>query len=220
MSACLSNQLNGQIFANELRSLNCNEQIQSLEGLDKFVGLEELRFWNHDFVDISPLAKLSDLIYLQISWGNQSLSDISPLGALSGLRYLTLDGLPVVDISAIASLRNLENLSLSYTGTQDLTPITSLKKLRHLGIASLSLPQVPDLSLMTNLESLDYSGNRIASLEQFLDLLPSGLRNLSLQNTGINETKAFGVLEAIEELRLTITTFQGLKSRVCQACVS
>jgi len=202
LSACLSNQLNGQVFANELRSLNCNEQIQNLEGLDKFVGLEELRFWNHDFVDISPLEQLSDLTHLQISWGNQSLSDISPLGALSGLKYLNLDGLPIVDISAIASLSNLENLSLNYTGTQDLSPVTSLKKLRHLGVASLSLPQVPDLSLMSSLESLDYSGNRIASLEQFLGFLPSGLRNLSLQNTGINETKGFGVLEGIEELRL------------------
>ena len=92
LRACIADHVNNQSFANDLRSLSCGEQIRSVEGIDKFVGLEELRFWNHDFTDVDPISRLPKLKYLEINWGYRVLSDIESLGSLQALESLHLDG--------------------------------------------------------------------------------------------------------------------------------
>jgi internalin A len=185
-------------FANELRSLGCGEQIKSLEGLQNFVGLQELRFWNHDFTDMTPISSLTSLRYLEITWGNQVLADLTPLSSLTALQTLYLDGLPITDISPLANLTQLEDLGLNYTQISDLSILSSLNRLRHLGLASGAFVEVPDLRGMISLEGLDYSANRPLNLELLVGRLPPNLKSLALRDNGIQQTGSLNTLKGLE----------------------
>ena len=89
---CISNQASGLTYADELRALGCGEQIDTLDGLENFPRLQELRFSNHNFTDLQPLSALTKLTKLDINWGQAVLSDIEPLKNLKKLKFIELRG--------------------------------------------------------------------------------------------------------------------------------
>lgn len=82
--------------------------------------------------DLSPLAKLTSLRFLDIS--GDLPTDITPLANLTNLRTLCVRGTRVTDLSPLAGLHNLETLDLSYSTISDLSPLAHLTKLRRLNI--------------------------------------------------------------------------------------
>ena len=200
--ACLNNHLSGQGFADELISLHCNEQIDGLDGLGQFTGLTDLRFWNHNFTDVQPIAALVGLEHLEIQWGQRILSDIAPLSALRNLRYLNLEGLPINDLSALENLNALEDLHLNQTQIASIDIIERLPKLKRLGLAYTSFSELPNFKAAPNLEQLNYAGNQLNDLGPFVSSLPSGIKDLTLSQNRIELTSALNDLKLLEHVNL------------------
>ncbi|MDC0464945.1 leucine-rich repeat domain-containing protein, partial [Pseudomonadales bacterium] len=200
--ACLNNHLNGQDFADQLRSLSCGEEIDRLDGLEQFTGLTRLSFWNHNFTDVQPIASLVGLESLEIQWGQRILSNIAPLSALRNLRYLNLEGLPIRDLSALENLNALEELQLNQTQIASIDIIESLPKLKGLGLARTSFSELPNFKTASNLEQLNYSGNQLNDLTAFVLNLPSSIRDLNLSQNSLEKTTALNDLKSLEYLNL------------------
>ena len=72
--------------------------------------MKELRLIDNKISDITPLKRLTNLEYLDLS-GNQ-ISDLSPLTDLTNLKYLHLENNQISDLSPLAGLTKLCSLHL------------------------------------------------------------------------------------------------------------
>ncbi|MEA3431149.1 MAG: leucine-rich repeat domain-containing protein, partial [candidate division WOR-3 bacterium] len=159
-----------------LDSVHCFDiivkEVTSLDGIEKCINLEYLNMGHQRIVDLSPLAHLVKLTYLNLTQ-NRHIKDISPLAGLTRLRYLNLDSNEITDISplanltqltylnvmwnpingilAVANMKDLEELWISHSPIVDISPVAELKKLSFLW---LSKCQITDITPITNLASL------------------------------------------------------------------
>ena len=160
-------------IANYKTSDDTPTALSDISAVTKLTNLEQLRLDYSSIVDISPVANLTKLTYLEFQ-GN-SIKDTSSLAKLTalkdlGLRQNKLTSLgtsisnltaltqlwvagnwDLSDISAAASLTNLEsihlgNTSITYTGLSAVLPSLSKLKWLHLGYSPIS-----DLSVLGNL---------------------------------------------------------------------
>jgi hypothetical protein len=102
--------------------------------------------------DLSPLAKLSNLEHLKITYPRGS--NLSPLANLTKLQWLDLGGNQISDISALARLTKLEFLNLSSTQVSDLSPLAKLSNLEWLILDDTKVNNVTPLESLTRLEKL------------------------------------------------------------------
>jgi Leucine-rich repeat (LRR) protein len=88
---------------------------------------------NDGLSDISPLAELTELVWLDLE-GNV-IEDLTPLAGLTKLRRLDLDhNPPINDITPLAGLVNMVELDMRNTRISDITPLANMTKLEELDI--------------------------------------------------------------------------------------
>eukprot|EP01134_Creolimax_fragrantissima_P005258 CFRG5258T1 len=111
-------------------------------------------------LEIGTIRHLTNLEYLNLSGNRHAVSEIGPLRSLILLRTLYLTMCKVQDISAIGEMKDLESLSLAFCmRITDIRPLAYLSALRRLdldfcrGIVDLSA-----LRNLPNLESLSTEG--------------------------------------------------------------
>ena len=123
-------------------------------------GLGRLTAENRGIHDLTGLQFATNLSRLNLGegWkegkGNQ-ISDLSPLAGLVNLRNLSIWDSPVSDLSPLKGLKNLTRLVFSRTQVSDLSPIAGLINLRTL---DFNVGNVSDLSPITGLINIEYLG--------------------------------------------------------------
>ena len=168
-----------------------NRGIKRLTGLEHAVNLTEVDLgdeyisgegWvnSNAISDFSPLETLTNLARLDLS-DMSGLRDVSALAHLTNLRELSLWGTGVSDVSALANLTNLGRLYLNSTAVSDVSALANLKKLEEL---KLSGTAVSDVSALANLKKL---------------------KLLRLKYTSVSDVSALANLTNLEELGLTGT---------------
>ena len=75
--------------------------------------VNECDLYNTQFADVSPLAELKNLEWLNLS--NTQVADVTPLAELKKLEGLYLSDTQVADVTPLAGLKNLRFLDLSHT---------------------------------------------------------------------------------------------------------
>ena len=108
-------------------------QEESIEFCEKSYPLNTVRLScsSRSVTDLSPLANLTDLTELEISW--TGLTDLSPLVGLTGLTAINLsDNSELTDLRPLAGLTGLTMLGLNSTGVTDLSPLSGLTELTSL----------------------------------------------------------------------------------------
>lgn len=156
------------------------EEIRSLEDLVQMENLVELDMTglsvtNEMLVDI---AKLSSLEYLNLC-EQVLIDDISPLASLTELRELSIATCWAPDLTPLSSLTKLERLIADYCGISDIAPLSKLTALR---VLSLDGNDIEDVKPLTKLKNLKY-----------LYLLENPIRNANALN---------GLKKQLEELYL------------------
>ncbi len=103
------------------------ERIPDLSPLSALPNLRSLTLRGLKLDDFSPIAELSGLTALNLSYA-ENLSDLGPIGRLIGLQRLTLSGCPEIsDLRPLEGLENLTRLTLSENEKiRDLTPLEEL----------------------------------------------------------------------------------------------
>ncbi len=129
-------------------------QIKSLVGLEAATNLQNVALGGNNISDVSPLAHLSTLRYLDLR-GNQ-ISDVSPLAHLSTLRYLDLKGNHISDVSPLAHLSTLSHLDLRSNQISDVSPLAHLSTLSYLDLRGN--PLLSDASIDEHIPALQQRG--------------------------------------------------------------
>ena len=108
---------------------------------------------------------------------------------------LTGNGLSSSDRTAIASLTNLESLSIGDCGVSDLRFLSSLKKLTFLQISDNAVRDLSPLSSLTGLKNLYIDKNPVTSLEPLYAL--TGLRTLSMKGVDVSKAQLDALKKAL-----------------------
>ena len=128
------------------------------------------------------------------------MADVSPLAALTNLKQLTLNSNGIGDVSPLSALTNLESLELYDNAIVDARPLSALTNLKQLDLSSNEIVDVGPLSTLASLNELDLSFNEIADVSP-LSILTS-LKQLDLGFNGIADVSPLSVLTNLQWLRL------------------
>jgi len=154
--------------------------ITNLTGLEYALNLERLWIrWNH-VSDLSPLAGLTNLRFLD-GHGNDVISDVSPLAALTKLQTLILRYNRITDVSALSGLTNLTHLHLEWNNITDISGLSGLTNLQEVSLQYNQFSDISALTGLTNLASLDIRSNPLNA-----DACTVYIPQIIANNPGIN----------------------------------
>lgn len=124
--------------------------------------------------------------------------DLDGIETCSRLVELTVNGLGLVDISALAQLPKLRALDLMSNQLSDLRPLAKLTKLTKLNIASNQVTTVDALATLTELETLYLAYNPIRDIAPLAGL--TNLTYVSLRSTQVTDLSAIAKLPRLATL--------------------
>jgi len=136
-----------------------------------------------------------DVVGVEFRYLDAASANISALGGLEhckDLWTLILSGNQIQDLSPLAALNRLEDLSLEHNDIADLTPLSGLTSLTKLMLGSNSIVDCSPLSGLTGLLELDLSANAVMDIASLSDLVQ--LRRLSLSTNEVVDIDALGTL--------------------------
>ncbi len=129
--------------------------------------LGRLEVPNRDIRDLTGLRFATNLSRLNLGdsgrSGNQ-ISDLSPIAGLVNLNNLSIWGNPVSDLSPLKSLTNLTRLVFSHTQVSDLSPIAGLINLRMLDFNVANVSDLSPIAGLINIEYLGFPNNNVSDL--------------------------------------------------------
>ena len=129
--------------------------------------LKELDVPDRGIHDLTGLQFATNLSRLNLGdsgrWGNR-ISDLSPLAGLVNLRNLSIWDNPVSDLSPLKGLKNLTRLVFSRTQVSDLSPIAGLINLRTLDFNVGNVSDLSPIAGLINIEYLGFPGNNVSDL--------------------------------------------------------
>lgn len=179
-------------------------QLADLQPLQRLTALQELDLgWCKGLRDATPLSALTNLRKLRLPISG--LSDLSALAGLPQLQELTLRGAnsELLDLRGLAGLTELRSLDLTSTSEYlvDLRPLKTLHKLERLRLGQHQVTDLSPLAKLTQLQDL-----HLGTLDELSDLSPiAGLKTLQNLTIASDKLSDLRPLAGLTELRtLTI----------------
>jgi len=143
-------------------------------------------------VDITPLATLPVLTWLDLT---STEVNVSQLSAFPALTALDLNRNGITDVTCLAGLTELRGLELSGNAISDIAPLSGLTNLRNLDLGSNLVGDLSPISGMTELHSLQLLDNDIMSLDPLV--ANPGLGEDDFVDVGMNPFDCLGQLANI-----------------------
>jgi len=175
-----------------------SNQIEDLTPLMNLKKLRVLNLLRNPIADISQLASFVNLRVLSVTpllpeakTYDQYLSryhqglDISPLATLTQLQDLTLMGGGIIDINPLATFTQLHGLNLRDNLITDISPLADMQDLHNLNLRGNRITDISPLADMQDLHSLNLMGNRITDISPLADM--QDLHSLNLRGNRITD---------------------------------
>jgi len=156
-----------------------------LNFLKHFRKLESLLIQNISLEDWAVLSELTNLSQITILFDalesenwlySQSSLTLPPLSRMTGLNYLEIQHFEIYNLSALAGLTGLGNLTLHCLAEPDLSALETLTELRVLNLCTCNYDGEVDFSplrALVNLEYLELTTHATSADLSFLDTLPN-----------------------------------------------
>ena len=168
-----------------------NQPLDSIQPLSKLNMLKNIRLYNTNVTDISPLKGKNTLVELKINGkGDRKLTGINVLKGLTNLSFLKLDNFKLneKDIEALSGLTNLQTLELNNNEISgNLNALKNLKKLTKLKLDNNQISNIDALSGLENLEYLSLDNNNIKDISALSKL--KKLKEISLSDNHIEDVR-------------------------------
>ena len=176
--------LGDQMFPVDASQVNASgANVENLEGIERFTGLDALFLNDNPGIDISGLGGAASLTYLELA--RCELEDVSELLSLESLAGLNLMQNRLTDISALRRMSALSELYLDYNeGLEDVSALSGLHSLHTLSLKGTAVTDLSAIAGLTELSTLDIEGCRIESIEPLLGL--KNLRTLYAAGCGLS----------------------------------
>jgi len=149
------------------------------------------------------LADIANCSSVEINAGE--FTDISELRGFSHLTRLIisqvpLNGVGVVDASALSSLVNLEELSLGMTRVRFAEPLASLKKLKSLYLGQTLISDLSPISDLTSIEKLEIRDARVSDLTPLINF--QKLTDFTISGEQVPDLRKLAHLQNLKRLVL------------------
>lgn len=161
--------------------------------------LKHLELCDVNLVDISPIARLTQLDHLSIS--RNKVKDISVLSNLTNLKRFYAYEIEATDLSSLAGLTKLESIWMSNSAIRDISPLGNLKNLNMLWLAETQVTDISPLAGLTKLQDLDLRGNQIEDFSPLHQL--TNLVKLDVSQTGISDHDFERLNKALSNCKIT-----------------
>ena len=166
-----------------------NNQVSDLSPLAGLTKLEYIDANANRISDLSPLAGLPNLKAFH-SWHNPDISDLSPL---VGLTIIDICGANISDLSPLTRATNLKELYLASSNISDLSPLRNLTGLTRINFEDNKISDILPLAGLTNLKWIVLSENAISDL--------SPLKNLTeLTHVNLGDNSILSDISPLAEL--------------------
>jgi internalin A len=187
------------------------KSLPSIETSAAYFAQIEKPFW----LNLYTINNITGLHFLahnprlyRIDIGASDFSDFSELRGFIHLKLLSINQVPLngteaIDISALATLVNLETLNLNCK-IANIVPIANLRKVKSLSIESSLLTDLTPLRGYTTLESLSVRGPHITDLTPIL-----GNQNLRELTISAQQTFGLSALSILPNLKSLTVIGQG-----------
>lgn len=181
------------------------EVIDNLEGLQYLKNLEVLiagaysRGSYSSINDLTPLSGLTKLYHLDLSGNN--ITDISALASLTNMQELSLyNNFNLTNIESVSNMKKLTYLNLCSVDVKDLSPIRNLTKMRSLHLINIQVNNLDDLVNMNSLQDLMVFEMPLTDMsgiegKQFL-------RSINMAGTNMTDYSVLKTLPALVELEI------------------
>lgn len=171
-----------------------------LTGISALKNLEKLSLDLAFVSEISPIAKLTNLTYLNLI-NNNTIEDVTAVKNLKKLEYLNLGGNKVTDITPISNITNLKKLDIYYNQITDISSLSKLKKLDRLLANSNKITNISSLKQLTGLKYLDLRENKIKDISAIKEL--SNLESVDFSSNQISKLPTMSKLKSLTQLTLS-----------------
>jgi len=201
LAACITQDGTNKLddYAGIIEEIRCQKlPVVSLDGLDKFPYLNNLRILQAPIRDLSGLEGLTNIHELRVDY--TLLEDLLPISSLTDLLQLDIDNNRVVDLTPLSNLNYLQSLNISGNQVVDLSPLSSLANLNTLIASRNQIRDISVLSSMTNLTSLHLDSNPLENIESLSQF--ENLRSLSLGATGLTKFSWLSELKYLQSLHI------------------
>ncbi len=163
--------------------------IESLEDLSYLRSLRELRLSNlSGGIDWGGLSALPRLRVLSLTDCGISSGDLSKLAALPALEELTLAGNRISSLTPLEAAKSLKSLDLERNNIVSIDALISLSELRTLRLGANPLGDLSALCVLKKLEELDLSGCGLKSILTLSGM--KGLRSLDISGNRLTDISA------------------------------
>lgn len=155
-------------LAESVESLEAVYQgIRDLTGMEFFTNLRDLNLGGNSISDPGPLAGLTGLRRLVLSF-NPLGNPLVSLAGLISLEVLHLSDTGLSDVGALSGLTGLRALGLERNRITDLSPLRGLQVLEYLSLADNGISDIDTLAELTSLTELLLEFNQIRSIDPLL----------------------------------------------------
>ena len=191
----------------ELESLDVsgNRYISDLSPLGRLDNLKYLNISNTNVRNLTPIRNLTKLEVLECSGTN--ITSLEPLKYMINLRELICDHTSIANLEPVGNFTKLEKLYCDNTPLDDLSPVQALSNLTELKCSSTLITELDPLAGLENLQELDFSVTDIRNLEPLDSLL--SLEVLNFENTPV---ESLAPLQDLPNLRMIICNNTGIGS--------
>ncbi len=180
-------------FVNEL-DFSGESDFVDLGPLAGLTQLQQLDVSDAGVVDVGPLAGLTQLQQLDVS--DTGVVDFGPLSGLTRMREIYASGSGIIDLGPLAGLTQLHELYVSGSGVVDLGPLAGLAQLRLLSAVRTGVVDLGPLAGLAQLQMLDVGGGGVVDLGPLAGL--AQLQMLNLDGSGVVD---LGPLSGLTQLQ-------------------
>jgi internalin A len=224
ISTLLIQDLTGIESCKNLTELNIeNNEIVDISPLSSLKKLEVLNLSLNPISDLSPITGCPVLNNLTIN--DVSVPDFSLLSELVSLRILELkqfdfdvlnikrlkdmdtgNYIGIEDITSLADLVNLTELSLEFYFIEDVSPLAGLTDLEILSLRYNKITDTSPLTGLKNLTNLRLDNNPITNLGAWIDYIPAEGQYLriSFKECPLSETSVSTYIPLMEEAGIRV----------------
>ena len=178
-----------------ITSLTLSSTTTDLKDLQYFPYLTDLTIENSSVSGLQILSSLTSLNRLYIRATAISAQDLSVIASLPNLTELTLTDCYLSSIKNLAGAQNLQHLNLSDNAIRDVSALSFMSNLQTLDLSHNALTNLSDLSPLSNLKTLDVSYNSLASVIPL-----AGCTSLEALNISNNSIGSLSGLEGLKNL--------------------
>lgn len=188
-----------------LTELTVPQEVTTLADLRYFTGLTKLTIAGNAIDTLQGLSSMPKLTELSITDTVVSVQNMDAIASLPNLQSLTLSKCQIATISPLAKATGLVNLDLSNNTIRNITHLSTMTALEELNLSQNAITDVTTLGTLKKLKSLNLSSNSLSSLVPL-----SGCVNLTRLNVSRNSLIALDGLEACSQLTHLIASFNGI----------